>query len=192
MFKLIQRWTEKKNPMCTWQFSDEPFLCGCSAMTLLPTCTHVDTCTWAFSDELSEPQTFTWQHCQIHRWTFCPGTTIARERTIQRWTFSSEVILSSWQFSDELFSQIMNELLISGNRTSLFCCVLFCWCVRLYFSFGYVRSQNSSETMPSRKVFCEMKDGFLIGIDTNEGGTYDSASNQGTVEYIFRVILRFL
>ena len=39
-----------------------------------------------------------------------------------------------------------------------------------------------------------MKDGFLIGIDMNEGGTYiyDSASNQGTVEYIFRVILRFL
>ena len=30
-----------------------------------------------------------------------------------------------------------------------------------------------------------MKDGFLIGIDTNEGGTYDSTSNQGTVEYIF-------
>jgi len=77
---------------------------------------------------------------------------------------------------------------------NIFCFVLFCWCVRLYFSFGYVRSQNSIETMPSRKVFCEMKDGFLIGIDTNEGGTYiyDSASNQGTVEYIFRVTLRFL
>ena len=51
------------------------------------------------------------------------------------------------------------------------------------FTFDYVRSQNSSEKLPSRKVFCEMKDGILIGIDKNEGGTYDSTSNQGTGEY---------
>ena len=66
--------------------------------------------------------------------------------------------------------------------------------MRLYSTFGYVRSQKNSVKLPSRKVFCKMKDGFLIGIDTNEGGTYiyDRASNQGTVEYIFRVTLRFL
>ena len=57
--------------------------------------------------------------------------------------------------------------------------------MRLYFSFGYVRSQNRKETLTSRKVFFEMKGGFFIIIDKNEGGTYDSASNQGTVEYIY-------
>ena len=43
--------------------------------------------------------------------------------------------------------------------------------LRENFTFGCVRSQNRNEKLPSRKVFCEMKDEILIGIDTNEGGT---------------------
>ena len=41
--------------------------------------------------------------------------------------------------------------------------------VRLYFIFGYIRSQKVVK-LPSTKVFCEMREGNLIGVDTNEAG----------------------
>ena len=40
--------------------------------------------------------------------------------------------------------------------------------VRLYFIFGYIRSQKVK--LLSIKVFCEMREGNLIGVDTNEAG----------------------
>ena len=41
--------------------------------------------------------------------------------------------------------------------------------VRLYFIFGYITSQKVVK-LPSTKVFCEMREGKLIGVDTNEAG----------------------
>ena len=41
--------------------------------------------------------------------------------------------------------------------------------IRLYFIFGYIRSQKVVK-LPSTKVFCEMREGNLIGVDTNEAG----------------------
>ena len=41
--------------------------------------------------------------------------------------------------------------------------------VRLYFIFGFITSQKVLK-LPSTKVFCEMREGKLIGVDTNEAG----------------------
>ena len=41
--------------------------------------------------------------------------------------------------------------------------------VRLYFIFGYITSQKVVK-LPSTKVFCGMREGNLIGVDTNEAG----------------------
>ena len=41
--------------------------------------------------------------------------------------------------------------------------------VRLYFIFGYITSQKVVK-LPLTKVFCEMREGNLIGVDTNEAG----------------------
>ena len=41
--------------------------------------------------------------------------------------------------------------------------------VRLYLIFGYIASQKAVK-LPSMKVFCEMREGNLIGVDTNEAG----------------------
>ena len=41
--------------------------------------------------------------------------------------------------------------------------------VRLYFIFGYSRSPKVVK-LPSTKVFCEMREGNLIGVDTNKAG----------------------
>jgi len=41
--------------------------------------------------------------------------------------------------------------------------------VRLYLIFGYITSQKAVK-LPSMKVFCEMREGNLIGVDTNEAG----------------------
>ena len=41
--------------------------------------------------------------------------------------------------------------------------------VRLYFIFGYITSQKVVK-LPSTKVFCEMREENLIGVDTNEAG----------------------
>ena len=41
--------------------------------------------------------------------------------------------------------------------------------VRLYFVFGFFRVQKVLKLL-STKVFCEMREGNLIGVDTNEAG----------------------
>ena len=41
--------------------------------------------------------------------------------------------------------------------------------VRLYFIFGYIRSQKVVK-LPSTKVFGEMREGNLIGVETNKAG----------------------
>ena len=41
--------------------------------------------------------------------------------------------------------------------------------VRLYFIFGYITSQKVVK-LPSTKVFCEMREENLIGVDTNKAG----------------------
>ena len=41
--------------------------------------------------------------------------------------------------------------------------------VRLHFIFGYIRSQKVVK-LPSTKVFCKMREGNLIVVDTNAAG----------------------
>ena len=55
------------------------------------------------------------------------------------------------------------------EREELIISVVLLLRVRLYFIFGYITSQKVVK-LPSTKVFCEMREGNLIGVDTNEAG----------------------
>ena len=58
---------------------------------------------------------------------------------------------------------------IERKELIILLCVVLLLRVRLYFIFGYIRSQKVVK-LPSTKVFCEMREGNLIGVDTNEAG----------------------
>ena len=58
---------------------------------------------------------------------------------------------------------------IESNKLIILLRVVLLLRVRLYFKIGYIRSEKVVK-LPSTKVFCEMREGSLIGVDTNEAG----------------------
>ena len=58
---------------------------------------------------------------------------------------------------------------IEREELTILLCVVLLLRVRLNFMFGYIRSQKVVK-FPSAKVFCEMREGNLIGVDMNEAG----------------------
>ena len=61
------------------------------------------------------------------------------------------------------------QVYIESEELTILLRVVLLLRVRLYFIFGYITSQKLVK-LPSTKVFCEMREGNLIGVDTNEAG----------------------
>jgi len=61
------------------------------------------------------------------------------------------------------------QVYIEREELTILLRVVLLLLVRLYLIFGYITSQKAVK-LPSMKVFCEMREGNLIGVDTNEAG----------------------
>ena len=59
------------------------------------------------------------------------------------------------------------QVYIEREELTILLRVVLLLLVRLYLIFGYITSQKAVK-LPSMKVFCEMREGNLIGVDTNE------------------------
>jgi len=64
---------------------------------------------------------------------------------------------------------LRTQVYIEREELTILLRVVLLLLVRLYLIFGYITSQKAVK-LPSMKVFCEMREGNLIGVDTNEAG----------------------
>ena len=85
-----------------------------------------------------------------------------------------------------IFENANKEVYIEREELTILLRVVLLLLVRLYLIFGYITSQKAVK-LPSMKVFCEMREGNLIGVDTNEAGHYYKMISRrpGTGLYIF-------
>jgi len=68
-----------------------------------------------------------------------------------------------------IFENANKEVYIEREELTILLRVVLLLLVRLYLIFGYITSQKAVK-LPSMKVFCEMREGNLIGVDTNDAG----------------------
>ena len=74
----------------------------------------------------------------------------------------------SWSLGIFLRTQT-RQVYIAREELTILLRVVLLLLVRLYLIFGYITSQKAVK-LPSIKVFCEMREGNLIKVDTNEAG----------------------
>ena len=73
------------------------------------------------------------------------------------------------KFSWSLGFLSANKVHIESEELTILLRVVLLLLVRLYLIFGYITSQKAVK-LPSMKVFCEMREGNLIGVDMNKAG----------------------
>ena len=99
-------------------------------------------------------------------------------------SISARDVHDVWHWLDRKKIQLVIGSIWTGNRASvlnrkekrsLFYCVLFCYCVRLYFTFVYVRRQKVVKN-PSKRFFVIWGKEIWFSVTKELGSTYSELS----------------